>query len=270
MADDGPDPEDDIYADDDEDVDKELTEELKARDKKTKKMAGKKQSAKKSKAKNKQRAELDESDSDDDLTDNEDADSNDEIDDPSVPQDSDDEDKDADEGEDESDEEDNESEDDKDGETDIQDLEIENQDASQAKDDEEPVGADLCKPKTKRLMETDEMNDPTIVPPPNEEKGFPTALSEISFEKDEDRITLNRLTIYETTRIIGTRVTQLSNRAKPMLKNTDELSFSEIAKQELSNRVLPFILVRPLPNNKFEKWKLNEMEIDMSILDSIS
>ena len=33
------------------------------------------------------------------------------------------------------------------------------------------------------------------------------------------------------------------------------------ANNELQNKVLPFIIVRPLPNRTFEYWKLKDLEV---------
>jgi DNA-directed RNA polymerase I, II, and III subunit RPABC2 len=78
----------------------------------------------------------------------------------------------------------------------------------------------------------------------------------------EDRITLPKLTKYERVRLIGTRAKQISLGAKVMVKNTNGLSSIEIAKLELSYKMIPMKIKRVLPDNKIEIWKLSELELD--------
>lgn len=78
--------------------------------------------------------------------------------------------------------------------------------------------------------------------------------------KGNDRITKPILTKYERVRLLETRTKQLSLGAKPMLKNVEGLSSSEIATLEIKNNVVPIIIERPLPGNVFEEWKITELE----------
>lgn len=78
----------------------------------------------------------------------------------------------------------------------------------------------------------------------------------------EDRITKNKLTRYEFVRIIGERTKQLMMGAKPLIKvnqESEELSYNEIAIEELKLKMLPFKVKRPI-NNNFEIWKLDELD----------
>lgn len=76
------------------------------------------------------------------------------------------------------------------------------------------------------------------------------------------RITKPRLFSYERVRVIGARAKMLSLGAKPMIKNTDNLDSKSIAEMELRNKVLPYIIERPLPGpgNRYELWKLSELQ----------
>jgi len=80
------------------------------------------------------------------------------------------------------------------------------------------------------------------------------------FLTEDNRISINRMSLYEFVRVIGTRTKQLSMGAKPMIKNHQGLSSKQIAIQELKNNTLPLIIKRPLPDNRFEIWKINELE----------
>ena len=71
--------------------------------------------------------------------------------------------------------------------------------------------------------------------------------------------TLPILTKYEKTKILGLRLKQLNNNAKPYLSfDKPILDNYLIAIKELEEKVLPFIIKRPLPNNMFEYWRLQD------------
>ena len=79
---------------------------------------------------------------------------------------------------------------------------------------------------------------------------------------DQLHKTIPILTKYEKTRILGIRLKQLNNGALPYIKVSENiLDNFIIAKKELNQKKLPFIIQRPLPNNTFEYWKLEDLEI---------
>ncbi len=68
------------------------------------------------------------------------------------------------------------------------------------------------------------------------------------------------LTQYERTRVIGFRANQLSQGAEPFIVVPDHVSdVREIARLELAAKRLPFIIKRPLPNGKYEYWRLQDL-----------
>tara|TARA_Y100000389_G_scaffold204023_1_gene254564 strand:- start:4142 stop:4849 length:708 start_codon:yes stop_codon:yes gene_type:complete len=70
------------------------------------------------------------------------------------------------------------------------------------------------------------------------------------------------LTKYEKTRILGIRLKQLNNNSKPMVEIGENIIDNYIiANKELEEKKLPFIIQRPIPNNTFEYWKLQDLEI---------
>jgi DNA-directed RNA polymerase I, II, and III subunit RPABC2 len=69
------------------------------------------------------------------------------------------------------------------------------------------------------------------------------------------------LSKFEKARIVGVRLQQLAYGAKPRIDTTGLKSIKEIVEQELSQRKLPFILKRTLPNGSSEYWKMEEFEI---------
>ncbi len=70
------------------------------------------------------------------------------------------------------------------------------------------------------------------------------------------------LTQYEKTRILGFRTNQLAQGALPYISVPNHIRNPlEIAKMELEQRRLPFILKRPMPDGSFEYWRLTDLMI---------
>ena len=90
-----------------------------------------------------------------------------------------------------------------------------------------------------------------------EELGPPTQVP------DDERITLSKLTKYEMVRVLGIRAQQISVGAKTLVKNIEGKSPVEIAIYELKNKMTPFKIRRPLPNNTYEIWKIKELDVDL-------
>jgi DNA-directed RNA polymerase subunit K/omega len=87
--------------------------------------------------------------------------------------------------------------------------------------------------------------------------------------RDKDNIIIDNLhrtipilTKYEKTRIIGIRLKQLNNGAEPYIKvSEDIIDNNYIAEKELKLKKIPFIIQRPIPNNTFEYWRVEDLEI---------
>jgi DNA-directed RNA polymerase I, II, and III subunit RPABC2 len=70
------------------------------------------------------------------------------------------------------------------------------------------------------------------------------------------------LTIYEYTAIIGKRASQIQDNAPILITNYSSLdSPIDIAKKELTEGKIPFIIRRPLPNGTYEDVTLNNLVI---------
>jgi len=83
-----------------------------------------------------------------------------------------------------------------------------------------------------------------------------------SIKVDTKHITYPFLTIYEKTKIIGMRANQLSQGAAPFIKVPDYVkNVKEIAKMELEQKRLPYIIKRPLRNGTYEYWRLSDLMI---------
>lgn len=81
-------------------------------------------------------------------------------------------------------------------------------------------------------------------------------------ENDGYHTTYPFLTLYEKTKVLSLRASQLAHGAPPFIDVPDYLSdVYEIAKAELEAKRLPYILKRPLPDGKFEYWRLADLMI---------
>jgi DNA-directed RNA polymerase subunit K/omega len=68
------------------------------------------------------------------------------------------------------------------------------------------------------------------------------------------------LTQYEKTSILGFRTNQLAQGAIPFVAVPKHIRNPlDIAKMELEQRRLPFILKRPMPDGTYEYWRLSDL-----------
>lgn len=80
--------------------------------------------------------------------------------------------------------------------------------------------------------------------------------------RGKDRISFPRMTRYEMVRIIGERTKQLTMGAKAFIKNKEDYSYEELAVLELKNKLIPFKIMRSLPNGDKEEWSIEELSMD--------
>ena len=78
----------------------------------------------------------------------------------------------------------------------------------------------------------------------------------------ESKTTKPFLTKYEKVKLLAFRTNQIARGAKPMIKIQYNMSSKNIAKAELNERVIPLLLLRPIPNGKAELWNIRELEFD--------
>ncbi|KAK2461580.1 hypothetical protein APHAL10511_006043 [Amanita phalloides] len=76
------------------------------------------------------------------------------------------------------------------------------------------------------------------------------------------RITTPYLTKYERARILGTRALQISMNAPVLVPLDGETDALQIAIKELSQRKIPLIIRRYLPDGSFEDWSVSELISD--------
>ena len=78
-----------------------------------------------------------------------------------------------------------------------------------------------------------------------------------------NNITSNKITKYERTKVLGVRAQMLASGAKPLIKVADHIDdVLDIAKLELKQKKIPFIIKRKIANN-YEYWKLEDMVMDI-------
>ena len=74
--------------------------------------------------------------------------------------------------------------------------------------------------------------------------------------------TLPFITKYEKARILGERAKQINMGAKPLIKIGPEIIDGYlIACKEFTEKKIPFIVKRPMPNGGCEYWKFRDLEI---------
>lgn len=82
----------------------------------------------------------------------------------------------------------------------------------------------------------------------------------------ENRSTLPYYTKYEYTTLVGIRAQQIADGAKPLISlegmQTSHPQFVwKVAEREITERVLPFIVHRRLPDGVSEYWSASELSI---------
>lgn len=70
------------------------------------------------------------------------------------------------------------------------------------------------------------------------------------------------MTKYERARVLGTRALQLSHGASPLVPIDGETDPLMIARRELMEKKIPFIIRRYLPDNSYEDFTIDELIID--------
>lgn len=95
---------------------------------------------------------------------------------------------------------------------------------------------------------------------------MPVFRKEVAEAIKQPRITREYFTKYEYTALIAMRAQQLADGAKPLvsldgLKTSDPMFVWNIAKREVEQHKLPFIIRRQLPNGTSEYWSAQELEI---------
>lgn len=84
----------------------------------------------------------------------------------------------------------------------------------------------------------------------------------LSENADSNHRTYPFLTNFERTKIIGLRANQISRGSIPFVSVPKHITdVRDIARLELEQKRLPFIVKRPLPDGTFEYWRLTDLLI---------
>jgi DNA-directed RNA polymerase I, II, and III subunit RPABC2 len=83
---------------------------------------------------------------------------------------------------------------------------------------------------------------------------------------DKEKLSKPIMTKYEFDQIISLRATQLALGAQAFVDTTglkiqSNMELRQIALQELREGKLPYIIKRPLPNNKFEYYRIRDLDL---------
>lgn len=89
----------------------------------------------------------------------------------------------------------------------------------------------------------------------------PTRENAKAIDKNK-RMTTKYMTKYERARVLGTRALQISMNAPVMVDIGGETDPLRIAEKELSERKIPMIIRRYLPDGSYEDWALDELIVD--------
>lgn len=82
----------------------------------------------------------------------------------------------------------------------------------------------------------------------------------------QPRRTREYFTKYEFTALLSTRAQQLAEGAKPLvsldgLRTQDPMFVWNVARREIEQRKLPFLIRRRMPNGTAEYWSAQELEV---------
>ena len=81
-------------------------------------------------------------------------------------------------------------------------------------------------------------------------------------QADANHRTYPFLTNFERTKIIGLRANQISRGSVPFVAVPKHITdVRDIARLELEQKRLPYLIKRPLPNGTFEYWRLCDLLI---------
>tara|TARA_B110000093_G_scaffold31309_1_gene31847 strand:- start:1665 stop:2012 length:348 start_codon:yes stop_codon:yes gene_type:complete len=92
------------------------------------------------------------------------------------------------------------------------------------------------------------------------------SLSETYTKVNEKKISKAIMTKYEFNQIISQRTTMLAHGAIPLIdvgnyKVKSNIELREISLNELKEGKIPFIIKRPMPNNKFELYRVKDLDL---------
>lgn len=99
----------------------------------------------------------------------------------------------------------------------------------------------------------------------NEEEAGIQIRKSINRIPDTERITTGTLTIFEMTRVIGTRAQEIAVGSRPLIEFNENMDPIEIATEELKQRKIPYIIRRLInpSGNKYEEFRVKDLQLQM-------
>lgn len=93
----------------------------------------------------------------------------------------------------------------------------------------------------------------------------PIFRKDVNAAPKDKRITREYYTKYEYVALLSMRAQQLAEGARPLvgidgLKTSDPMFVWNVAKREIEQRKLPFVVRRQMPDGTAEFWSVQEME----------
>ena len=113
-------------------------------------------------------------------------------------------------------------------------------------------------------MDLEEEIEPDIEELEFEDEVQPLGIGEERKRESYERITSPVLGKYTAAKLIGYRARQLEKGAQSVIPR-NQLTSTEpqkIARQELNQRVIPLKVIRHLPDNTFEEWKITDFRFN--------
>jgi DNA-directed RNA polymerase subunit K/omega len=87
-------------------------------------------------------------------------------------------------------------------------------------------------------------------------------IKDLPITKDNNHKTYPFLTQYEKTKVLSLRASQLAHNSRPFIDVPPHVTdVHEIARLELEDKRIPYIIKRPLPDRTFEYWRLQDLII---------
>tara|TARA_B110001450_G_scaffold248860_1_gene265520 strand:- start:1726 stop:2064 length:339 start_codon:yes stop_codon:yes gene_type:complete len=92
------------------------------------------------------------------------------------------------------------------------------------------------------------------------------SVNETYTKLEEKKFSKPIMTKYEFDQVISQRATMIAHGSQPFIKSDDyniksNFELRSIAIKELLNGKLPFIIKRPLPNNKYDLYRVKDLDL---------
>ena len=111
------------------------------------------------------------------------------------------------------------------------------------------------------LDEEDKIKEKIKIPPNITYSHYMDKMSKKNRVPNDKRKSRPILTKYEYTKLVGFRSQQIAEGVKPKIDVGDLTDPYEIAKKEVEQKKVPFLIRRPINGNIYEEWSLKELHI---------